>query len=96
MRESNLQSSCIEWLRKHDPNALIANIHGGGWSIKGFPDLLICINGRFITCELKVGNNSLEPAQKIWKQRIVKAGGHWYEIRTLENFKEVIEHEKSI
>ena len=94
MLETELQTKCIVWLRNTYPNeVLIANVHGGGWGNKGFPDMLICIHGRFITCELKVGDNTLQPSQRMWKKKIEDAGGHWYEARTLERFKEIVEDE---
>jgi len=91
--ESSLQKDCIKWTRASHKEVLVCNIHGGGWSIKGFPDLLLCINGRFVCCELKIGDNDLQIDQIIWRKRILTSGGRWYEIRSLTEYQGVIENE---
>ncbi len=91
MLERHLQKDCINWLNKQfGDDALVINIHGSGWSAKGCPDLLICLHGLFVACELKVGKNGLSEAQKIWKDRILKAGGYWSAPYTLEEFQKFI------
>ena len=91
MREHDLQSQCLKILKDKFPDIVAANIHGGGWSAKGFPDLILCIHGRFVAIELKVGKNVLQSDQRIWKKRIEKAGGFHFSPRTLEEFTEIIE-----
>lgn len=90
MRESSLQQKCLDWLGVHQPDVLPANIHGGGWSIKGFPDLLCCIKGRYVAFELKVGENDMQSDQRIWRKRILKAGGLHFCPRTVEEFAEIV------
>lgn len=89
MRESKLQEKCIEYLESNKIYYL--NIHGGGWGARGSPDLITCINGRFVAFELKVGNNDMEPAQRIHKRRIERNGGLHYCPRTLEEFIAIVE-----
>lgn len=91
MRERELQRACIVWVKEHWPDVLIVNIHGGGWSAKGFPDLICCVCGLFVAVELKVGDNDMQSDQKLWKKRIEKAGGVHECFRTLEEFQEMIE-----
>lgn len=90
MAERHLQKACVDWFKQNYRDDLIVNIHGSGWSNKGYPDLLICLNGKYVTCELKVGNNKLSEAQKLWKRRILKAGGYWCSPYTLEEFQDFI------
>lgn len=70
---------------------MVANIHGGGWSAKGFPDLVTCMGGRFVAFELKVGDNDLQEDQKIWKRRVIRAGGVFASPYTLGEFQQVVE-----
>jgi hypothetical protein len=97
MRENSLQSKCLSWLGEHHPDDVLpANVHGGGWSIKGFPDVLCCIKGRYVAFELKVGENEMDAAQRIWRNRILKAGGSHYCPRSLEAFIEAVEKELEV
>ena len=92
MRESKLQAKCLEWLGEHHPrDVLPANIHGGGWSAKGFPDIICCIRGHFVAFELKVGDNQMDAAQRIWRTRILTAGGRHFCPRSLNEFIQAVE-----
>lgn len=86
--ESAFQANCIKYA--NSLNILCINIHGGGWGSKGVPDLILCINGRFVAIELKVGSNTMSPAQVVWKDRINASGGRHYCPRSLPEFKEII------
>lgn len=93
-KESKLQTACLKHAAQFaGKNVLAVNIHGGGFCNRGFPDLLLCIGGRFIAVELKVGKNGLEPAQRIWKERIERAGGAHYEARSPEQFQRILKME---
>lgn len=97
MRENSLQRKCLHWLGEHHPDDVLpANMHGGGWTNKGFPDVLCCIRGRYVAFELKVGENQMDDAQKIWRKRILAAGGSHHCPRTLEAFIEAVEKELEV
>lgn len=87
MKEKDLQHACIKWAKEQRPDVLVVNIHGGGWSAKGFPDLICCVNGLFVAVELKVGDNTMQPDQLIWRNRIVKAKGIHLCCTSLEQFQ---------
>ncbi len=88
MRESNLQAKCIDYLKFK--KIYYINIHGSGWGAKGAPDLITCINGKFVAFELKVGDNGMQPDQKIHKKRIKANGGLHYCPRNLDEFINII------
>ena len=88
MRENSLQSDCIDYLKSE--RIYFINVHGGGWSAKGAPDLITCINGWFVAFELKVDENDLESDQRIHRRRILANCGIHYSPRTLKEFKEII------
>lgn len=87
--ESTLQANIIRWCKEHD--ILIINIHGGGWTAKGCPDLLICYKGYFIGVELKVGKNKRSEAQVLWEQRIKQAQGRYILAYSIKEFIEKFE-----
>ena len=87
--EKKLQDSCIKFLK--DRGVYYINKFGDGRSGKGAPDLILCINGIFVACELKVGSNDLQEDQKIHKLRIERSGGLHYTPRSLEEFKKIVE-----
>ena len=87
--EKKLQDNAIRYLRERGIYYL--NLYGDGWSGKGKPDIIACINGRFVAFELKVGNNDLQDDQKIHKARIEISGGLHYKPYTFEEFKTIVE-----
>lgn len=67
------------------------NIYGSGYTSKGAPDLILIIDGRFVALELKVGDNDMQPDQRIHKMRIERSGGMHYVPRSLNDVKKIIE-----
>lgn len=88
-RESKLQDKCIDYLKKH--RIYYINKYGDGRSGKGAPDLITCINGRFVAFELKVGDNDLQDDQEIHKRRILRSGGLHFSPYTFEEFVKIME-----
>lgn len=87
--EAQLQDKAIDYLESRGIYNL--NLFGDGWSGKGKPDLLVCINGRFVAFELKVGENDLSDAQKLHRIWIKRSGGLHYSPYTLEEFISIVE-----
>lgn len=87
--EKRLQDRAISFLR--DQGIYYLNLYGDGRSGKGKPDLIACINGRFVAFELKVGLNDMQDDQKIHKIRIERNGGRHYCPYSLEEFIAIVE-----
>lgn len=87
--EKNLQDKAISYLKSK--KIYYINQFGNGWSSKGAPDLTVCIGGRFVAFELKVGLNDLQDDQRIHKMRIERSGGLHFAPYTIEEFKEIVE-----
>lgn len=87
--ETKLQEKAISYLK--EKRIYHINKFGDGWSAKGAPDLIVCINGRFVAFELKVGENDLQDDQKIHRLRIRRSGGLHYSPYTLEEFIEIVD-----
>lgn len=90
--ETKLQDNAIKYLKSKGIYHL--NLYGDGFSGKGKPDLLACINGRFVAFELKVGSNDMQDDQKIHKRRIERSGGLHYSPYTLNEFINIVEELK--
>lgn len=86
--EKKLQDKAIKYLKSKGIYHL--NLYGDGFSGKGKPDLLVCINGRFVAFELKVGSNDMQDDQKIHKLRIERSGGLHYSPYTFEEFETIV------
>lgn len=87
--EKKLQDKAIAYLKKN--KIYYINQFGNGWASKGAPDLIVCINGRFVAFELKVGSNDMQDDQKIHKIRIERSGGLHYAPYSLEEFISIVE-----
>ena len=87
--EKKLQDNAIKYLK--DNKIYYINQFGNGWASKGAPDLIVCINGKFVAFELKVGENDLQDDQKIHKIRIERSGGLHYSPYTLGEFISIVE-----
>lgn len=89
MLEKDLQKKILRFLK--DRGIYSLNLFGDGWSAKGKPDVIICLNGKFVAFELKVGKNGLSEDQKIHKNRIERSGGKHYAPYTFEEFLKIYE-----
>ena len=87
--EKKLQDKAIRYLK--DKGIYALNLYGDGFSGKGKPDIIACINGRFVAFELKVGANDMQDDQKIHKLRIERSQGLHYSPYTLSEFIEIVE-----
>lgn len=61
----------------------------------GFPDCVICCNGRYVAFETKVDNNTLSELQKYYVKKINRAYGHAYEVRSLKEAISILEDIKN-
>jgi len=84
MRESKLQQECVKYLKSK--GIYYINIYGSGRTAKGAPDIIACINGKFVAFELKVEDGVIAPSQRIHEKNIRKSGGYHFYPRSLEEF----------
>ncbi len=62
------------------PRAYVYVTHVGQYGKRGVPDLVMCIQGLFVTVEVKTIGGKLTPLQGLEGRRIEKAGGIWMTI----------------
>lgn len=87
--EKKLQDKAIRYLKGRGIYYL--NLYGDGMSGKGKPDIIACINGRFVAFELKVGANDMQDDQRIHKLRIERSNGLHYSPYTEDEFISIVE-----
>jgi Holliday junction resolvase len=87
--EKKLQDKAIRYLKGRGIYYL--NLYGDGMSGKGKPDIIACINGRFVAFELKVGENNLQDDQKLHRIRIKRSSGLHYAPYSIEEFITIVE-----
>lgn len=87
--EKKLQDKVIRYLKERGIYYL--NLFGDGMSGKGKPDIITCINGKFVCFELKVGSNNMQDDQKLHKLWIERSGGLHFSPYSLKEFIEIVE-----
>lgn len=92
--EKKLQDKAIRYLRERGIYYL--NLYGDGRSGKGKPDLIVCLGGRFVAFELKVGFNDMQADQMIHKIRIERSGGLHFSPYSLDEFIKIVEGLQSV
>ena len=66
-------------------------VHGELYMKAGIPDIICCLNGRFIGIEVKDGNNVPSELQLAHGRQIVKAGGIFGVCYNVEDVKKLLE-----
>ena len=81
MAERDIVAAILRLLKK-TPNCFCWKEHGGMYGTAGIPDIIACINGRFVAFEVKTETGKLSKLQGLTIQRIKKAGGKAYTVRS--------------
>ena len=87
-RESAIQRQILEWLSQQESIAVIKLITANR---AGFPDVLCCVNGRFVSLEVKQEGGRVSPLQLRRIAEIREAGGCAEVVRSLEDTKKIVE-----
>lgn len=94
MLETDLQKKCLKWIKdqsKKGKQWLAVNQHGSAFAQRGVSDILLCINGKFVAIELKVGKNQPTPLQYDFIERVKVAGGYTAVCWTLDEFQHAVQ-----
>ena len=51
--EKGLVNAIVHGIGARWPSAWLMKVHGGGYQTSGIPDLLVCVQGRFVALEVK-------------------------------------------
>ena len=81
MKESDLIKAISNYL-KTVPNLFFWKEHGGMYGTAGIPDIIACVDGRFVAFEVKTETGKLSRLQEVTLGRIRDAGGKAYMVRS--------------
>lgn len=79
MAERDIVAAILRLLKK-TPNCFCWKEHGGRYGTAGIPDIIACINGRFVAFEVKTATGKLTKLQEITIQKIRAANGRAYKV----------------
>lgn len=79
MAERDIVAAILRLLRK-TPNCFYWKEHGGMYGTAGIPDVIACINGRFVAFEVKTETGKLTKLQEITIQKIRSAKGQAFKV----------------
>ncbi len=87
--ESTIVEQIIRYL-KTVPDAFCWKEHGGMYGTAGIPDIVGCINGRFVAFEVKVSGGKTTKLQNYTIGEIQRAGGVAGVVHSVEEVKTII------
>lgn len=91
MAEKDIVNAIIRYL-KTVPSCFAWKEHGGLYGTAGLPDIICCINSRFIAFEVKTPSGKLTKLQEIMIKRINDAKGYACKVTSVEDVKQILEH----
>ena len=81
MAEKDVVDKIKKYL-KTVPECFFWKEHGGMYGTAGIPDIIACVDGRFVAFEVKTETGQLSKLQKVTLGRIREAGGRAYMVRS--------------
>jgi len=90
MLEKSIVTAILRYL-KTVPYCFCWKQHCSQYGTSGLPDIICCLNGRFIAFEVKIPSGKLTKLQESTLQRINAAKGEAYKVTSLQEVKEIIE-----
>ena len=79
MAERDIVAAILRLLRK-TPECFAWKEHGGIYGTAGVPDIIACIDGRFVAFEVKTETGKLTKLQEITIQKIKDAKGQAFKV----------------
>jgi hypothetical protein len=89
MLEKDIVSAIMRYLRTI-PHCFCWKQHGGLYGTSGLPDVVACINGRFVAFEVKTPAGRLTMLQKVTLQKINNAKGAAFKVTGAEEVKGIV------
>lgn len=90
MNESDITKSILKYL-KTLPRCFFWKEHGGIYGTSGIPDIIVCIDGRFIALEVKTQKGKTTPLQNAAIRKIHSSGGFAFVVCSVEEAKNAID-----
>lgn len=90
MKENEIISAVKEYLKTVD-NCFFWKEHGGQFGQAGIPDIIVCLNGRFLALEVKTEKGKTTVLQAVTLRKIQKSGGTAEVVRSVDDVKLIIQ-----
>ena len=90
MLEKDITLAIMRFL-KSVPGCFCFKEHGGMYGTTGLPDIICCVNGRFVGLEVKTATGRLTKLQEVTLAKINAAGGLGVVVRSVDEVKTIIE-----
>jgi Holliday junction resolvase len=90
MHEKDIVAAIMRYL-KTVRNCFAWKTHGGTYGTAGLPDIICCVNGRFVAFEVKTPSGKLSKIQEATIQKINNAKGKACEVRSVGDVKHILE-----
>lgn len=93
LKEKAVENKIKKWLK--DRNYWFFKVHGSIFQPSGIPDILACINGKFVAIEVKRSEGGIiSPLQKAQIAKIKENGGIAGVANSMEEFLEILKEGK--
>ncbi len=90
MKENDIVKAILKYL-KTAPRCFAWKEHGGMYGTAGIPDIIACVNGRFIAFEVKTEIGKTTALQDATIRKINAAGGKAVVVRSVAEVRTIIE-----
>ena len=94
MREKLIENQIKQHLKQI--GAYYLKFHASAFTRSGVPDILACINGRYVAIEVKQENGRVTPLQDAHQRQIRAAGGVAIIAYSFEGYLKAMHNEKLI
>jgi len=91
MLEKDVTAAIMRYL-KTVPGCFAFKEHGGLYGTAGLPDIICCLNGRFVAFEVKTPGGKLSKLQGITITKIKAAKGEAFKVTSVEEVKEALKN----
>lgn len=89
MKESEIIAAVKGYLKSVD-NCFFWKEHGAQFGQAGIPDIIVCLEGRFVAFEVKAEKGRTTILQEVTLRRIRNAGGTAEVVRSVKEVKAII------
>ena len=91
-----IKNGVFAWRQNNMPvyDPKLHNGYGGyrtHQGLKGVPDIIAIINGRFVGIEIKAGRDRMSADQLLFKKRCERHGGLYFVVKRIEDLSPVLE-----
>jgi len=89
MSEKSIVTKILRYL-KTVPGCFCWKEHGGLYGTAGIPDIIACVNGRFVAFEVKTPSGKATKLQKATIKKILNAGGVAEIVHSVDEVKVIL------